>query len=83
MEIEDYWERYRTHTEIQKNGAVTNLGDGIAITTHGIDTRLIAWPGNGFQTEAVHVLTLDLLINSGYYKDGKFTRPEFAQLTVD
>lgn len=58
MEIEDYWERYRTHTEIQKNGAVTNLGDGIAITTHGINTRLIAWPGNGFQTEAVHVLTL-------------------------
>jgi gentisate 1,2-dioxygenase len=23
-----------------------------------VDTRLIAWPGNGFQTEAVHVLTL-------------------------
>jgi len=26
---------------------------------------------------------LDLLINSGYYKDGKFERPSFARLTVD
>ena len=26
---------------------------------------------------------LDLLINSGYCKDGKFTRPAFSQLTVD
>jgi hypothetical protein len=25
---------------------------------------------------------LDLLINSGYYKDGKFTRPEFQRLGV-
>jgi hypothetical protein len=38
MELESYWERYRTHTQIQQNGAVTNLGDGIPITTHGIDT---------------------------------------------
>jgi mannose-6-phosphate isomerase-like protein (cupin superfamily) len=58
MELESYWERYLTHTQIQQNGALTNLGDGIPITTHGIDTRLIAWPGNGFQTEAVHVLTV-------------------------
>lgn len=58
LEIQDYWERYRTHTQIRQNGAVSNLGDGIAITTHGIDTRLIAWPGNGFQTQAVHVLTV-------------------------
>ncbi len=26
---------------------------------------------------------LDLLINSGYYKDGKFERPPFARLAVD
>jgi hypothetical protein len=26
---------------------------------------------------------LDLLINSGYYQDGKFTRPPFSQLTMD
>jgi hypothetical protein len=25
---------------------------------------------------------LDLLINSGYYKDGRFTRPEFQRLAV-
>lgn len=58
MELESYWERYLTHTQIQQNGALSNLGDGISITTHGIDTRPIAWPGNGFQTEAVHVLTV-------------------------
>jgi gentisate 1,2-dioxygenase len=58
MEREDYWERYRTHTQIQQNGALSNLGDGIPITTHGINTRPIAWPGNGFRNEAVHVLTV-------------------------
>ncbi|MBW8875815.1 MAG: cupin domain-containing protein [Acidobacteria bacterium] len=58
MELESYRERYLTHTQIQQNGALSNLGDGIPITTHGIDTRPIAWPGNGFQTEAVHVLTV-------------------------
>ena len=58
METESYWERYRTYDQIKRSGAMTNLADGIAITTHGIDTRLIAWPGNGFQTMAVHVLTL-------------------------
>ena len=30
MELEDYWERYRTHTQIKQNGALTNLGDGRA-----------------------------------------------------
>ncbi|HEX8691639.1 MAG TPA: cupin domain-containing protein [Longimicrobium sp.] len=58
MELESYWERYRTHTQIKQSGALSNLGDGISITTHGIDTRPIAWPGNGFQTESVHVMTV-------------------------
>ena len=58
MELESYWERYCTHTQIQQNGAMTNLGDGIPITAHGIDTRPIAWPGNGFLTESVHVMTV-------------------------
>ena len=54
---ERYLERNRTHNEIRRGGAIGNLNDGIEITTHGISTRLIAWPGNGFQTESVHVLT--------------------------
>src|SRR5687768_1275908 len=58
MELEPYWERYRTHTQIRQNGAMSNLGDGIPITTHKIGARPIAWPGNGFQTQAVHVLTV-------------------------
>src|SRR5262245_18540276 len=67
MEIETYWERYLTHTQIRQNGALTNLGDGIPITTHGIDTRPIAWPGNGFQTESVHVLTIEPGKESDHY----------------
>jgi mannose-6-phosphate isomerase-like protein (cupin superfamily) len=55
---EPYRERNRTHDAIRRNGAIGNLNDGIEITTHGIATRIIAWPGNGFQTESVHVLTL-------------------------
>ena len=55
---EKYREWNRTHDEIRTHGAMGNLNRGIEITTHGINTRLIAWPGNGFQTESVHVLTL-------------------------
>jgi gentisate 1,2-dioxygenase len=60
MEITDYFrERYRTHTQIKEGGALGNLAEGIQITTNGVPTRLIAWPGNGFQTQGVHVLTLE------------------------
>lgn len=50
--------RFRTHDEIRSHGAIGNLNDGIEVTKQGVRTRLIAWPGNGFQTESVHVLTL-------------------------
>ena len=51
-------EQNRTHDQIRSQGAIGNLNEGIEISTHGVSTRLIAWPGNGFQTESVHVLTL-------------------------
>ena len=41
-----------------RTGAIGNLNDGIEITAQGVRTRLTAWPGNGFQTESVHLLTL-------------------------
>jgi quercetin dioxygenase-like cupin family protein len=50
--------RYRSAEQIRAGGALGNLGEGVEITTHGIATRLVAWPGTGFQTEAVHVLTI-------------------------
>ena len=50
--------RSRSASEIRSGGALANLGDGVEIDTHGISTRLIAWPGTGFQTESVHVLTV-------------------------
>ncbi|MGI8486349.1 MAG: hypothetical protein ACR2OU_19085 [Thermomicrobiales bacterium] len=53
-----YREWNRSHEEIRNRGAMGNLNRGIEIKTHGVNTRLIAWPGNGFQTQSVHVLTL-------------------------
>jgi quercetin dioxygenase-like cupin family protein len=58
MAAEQFQARYRTLEEIRSAGSVGNLQDGAEITTNGVSTRLIAWPGNGFQTESVHVLTL-------------------------
>lgn len=49
---------YVTSGHIRLHGAIGNLNEGIQIVTHGVPTRLIAWPGNGYQTESVHVLTL-------------------------
>lgn len=49
--------RNRTHDEIRRHGGVGNLNEGIEIALHGLATRLIAWPGNGFQTQSVHVVT--------------------------
>jgi quercetin dioxygenase-like cupin family protein len=50
--------RYRSARKIRAEGAIGNLFDGVSITAHGLDTRLLAWPGTGFQTEAVHVTTV-------------------------
>ena len=50
--------RYRTAQKIRLEGAIANLFDGVTIQVHGLATRLIAWPGTGFQTEAVHVTTI-------------------------
>ena len=58
MADEQFQARYRTLGEIRSSGAIGNLQDGPEITANGVRTRLIAWPGNGFQTESVHVLTL-------------------------
>jgi mannose-6-phosphate isomerase-like protein (cupin superfamily) len=57
--VDEKWSaRFRSYDEIRSRGAIGNLNDGVEITTQGVRTRLIAWPGNGFQTESVHVLTL-------------------------
>lgn len=58
MAHERFQAKYKTADEIRSSGAIGNLQDGIELETHGISTRLIAWPGVGYQTEAVHVLTL-------------------------
>ena len=50
--------RYRSHEAIRSGGAIGGLNEGPVITLHGVQTRLIAWPGNGFQTESVHLLAL-------------------------
>jgi mannose-6-phosphate isomerase-like protein (cupin superfamily) len=55
---DEYRARYRTARQIRSEGAIGNLFDGVTITAHGLETRLLAWPGTGFQTEAVHVTTV-------------------------
>jgi gentisate 1,2-dioxygenase len=50
--------QYRTAKQIREGGAIANLFCGANITVHGLDTRLLAWPGNGFQTQSVHVTTI-------------------------
>ena len=50
--------RYRSAQKIRTEGGIGNLFDGVSISAHGLDTRLLAWPGTGFQTEAVHVTTV-------------------------
>jgi mannose-6-phosphate isomerase-like protein (cupin superfamily) len=50
--------RYRTAEQIRSGGAIGNLSDGAEIAAHGLPHRLLAWPGTGFQTEAVHVVTV-------------------------
>lgn len=32
-----------------------NLFDGPSVTAHALETRLIAWPGTGYQAESTHV----------------------------
>jgi len=59
MEKETYLSRYRTADEIRRSGAIGGLNEGPVIELHEMQTRLVAWPGNGFQTESVHVLTLE------------------------
>ncbi len=56
---DEYRARYRTAGEIVAGGAIANLADGAEIRAHGLSTRLIAWPGTGYQTEAVHVVTVE------------------------
>jgi mannose-6-phosphate isomerase-like protein (cupin superfamily) len=58
MASEEHQAKFRTHLEIRARGAIGNLAEGPVIRTHGVRTRLIAWPGTGYQTESVHVLTL-------------------------
>ena len=64
---EIYLAKNRSHTEIRSGGAIGNLNEGIEIMLHGIPTRLIAWPGNGYQTESIHVLTLQPGLASDEY----------------
>ena len=70
MVDDSYREWNRGHDQIRRQGAMGNLNRGIEITAHGISARLIAWPGNGFQTESVHVLTLKPGDTSALYTYG-------------
>ena len=50
--------RNRSAAQVRAEGAIGNLFDGIESTVHGLRTRILAWPGNGYQTESVHLVTI-------------------------
>lgn len=64
---EDFLVNNLTHEDIRRGGAIGNINEGIEIKLHNIKTRLIAWPGNGFQTESIHVLTVTPGLESPLY----------------
>jgi uncharacterized cupin superfamily protein len=76
---EQYQARFKTLDQVRAGGAIGNLQDGVTIETHGLSTRLIAWPGNGFQTESVHVLTVPTGTESASYA---YTMAEEAMLCL-
>jgi quercetin dioxygenase-like cupin family protein len=76
---ERFQAKYRTLEQIRAGGAIGNLQDGPVIETHGLWTRLVAWPGNGYQTEAIHVLTVHPGEESGAYA---YTMAEEALLCL-
>jgi mannose-6-phosphate isomerase-like protein (cupin superfamily) len=67
---DDLRARYRTAKQIRLEGAIGNLFDGPTITAHGLETRLLAWPGTGYQTEAVHVTNVQPGQQSDQYTYG-------------
>lgn len=64
---EDYLINNRTHDQVRAGGAIGNLNEGIEILLHELPTRLIAWPGNGYQTESIHVITVKPGLESPSY----------------
>lgn len=59
MVVDDQRARYRTREQIRAGGALGNIFEGPRISVHGLTTLLLAWPGNGFQTEAVHLTVVE------------------------
>jgi gentisate 1,2-dioxygenase len=79
MAMERVQAKFKTREQIRLGGAVGNLQDGTTISTHGVSSRLLAWPGNGFQTESVHVLTVPPGTGSEQYV---YTMAEEAMLCL-
>lgn len=59
MVSDEYRSRYRSDRQTRAGGAIGNIFDGPQITAHGLRTHLLAWPGTGFQTEAVHLTVVE------------------------
>jgi gentisate 1,2-dioxygenase len=67
MADEQFQARYRSFSELRRSGGIGSLAQGAEIVWKGMPTRLIAWPGTGYQTESVQVLTLKPGLESERY----------------
>ena len=65
--LEDVRPSNLTIDQIRATGAIGNLNQGIEIDTHGLATRLVAWPGIGALNGAIHVITMAPGDDSGMY----------------
>ncbi|HEX2253135.1 MAG TPA: cupin domain-containing protein [Thermoanaerobaculia bacterium] len=65
--VEDVRPSNLTIDQIRADGAIGNLNQGIEIETHGLPTRLVAWPGIGALNGGIHVITLAPGADSGMY----------------
>ncbi|HWW77914.1 MAG TPA: cupin domain-containing protein [Pyrinomonadaceae bacterium] len=67
---DDYRPRNLTLEQVRSFGSIGNLNDGIEITTQGVPTRLLAWPGIGYPNQGLHLLTLKPGTQSKFYTYG-------------
>jgi len=57
-DLKTYRPQNLTFAQVRRFGAVGNLNEGIETKVQGVSARLLAWPGNGFINQSLHVLTL-------------------------
>lgn len=62
-----FYDHQCTAQQIRQHGALGTINYTLSIVTHDLPTRLMAWPGNGFQTQSLHALVLAPGMHTPWY----------------